>query len=204
MAASVYYGDNSSSAALMYEPISRDLNDWILETNHRVLSSLSSRARSFFDRSARYRERIGFDRAVSMREQVSRGFNKLYVDNNFRYLGELLDFQLAKPRMRRYLLAEPELRRLYRDKRLSGWENEVSDDPSIPVDEIPEYLHTIQGVLIDDKDTTVYNELLDLYQEKEPMSLSETVDVMLSWERMKAIIKYDRLDPSSPYGASMD
>lgn len=205
MAANIYFGSNASSAALMYEPISRDLGDWLSESSSRVLSQLSDRARDFFDRSSRYRERIGFDRAMAMRDQIKRTAQRLINDeDDLRFLTDLLDFQLAKPKMRRYLMADPEIRQMYREKRLSGWENAVEDDPTLPVNEVPEYQHLMQGVIVGEKYSYISNELLGLYEEHEPLTISDRADVMLSWDRMKAIIKYDKLDPTSAYGATLD
>ena len=202
--ASIYYGDNASSAALMYEPISRDLGEWLYESGRNVLSRVSERARSFFDRSSKYRERTSFDQAMAMREQVHHATNLLFSDDDFRYLDDLIGVQIAKPKMRRYILANPSLRKMYREKRLSGWERTIDDDTSIPVDETPEYLHITNNVLIGNKFVTTSNDLLDIYEEKEPMTLSDKASVMMTWERIDNIIKFDKLDPTSPYGATLD
>ena len=202
--ASIYYGDNGSTAALMYEPISRDLGDWLYESGRDVLSRVSERAKSFFSRASRYRERTGFDQAMAMREQVHRATRHVLDDDDFRYLDDLLGIQLAKPKMRRYLMADPTLRQMYREKRLSGWDNTIDDDLSVPVNETPEYLHVTNNVLIGDKFTTTSNDLLDLYEEKESLTLTDKTEIMLTWDRAKAIIQLDKLAPTSPHGATLD
>lgn len=202
--AEVYFSGGSSSAALMYEPMSRELSDWIEDNNDRIYRRLSDRARAFFDTASRFRERISWSRASSIREQADSALNAIYIEDDFRLLDDLIQIQTAKSRMRRYIMASPMVRTLYRNKRLSGWDQSVHDDPAIPVTQTAEYRHATNGVLVDDSVHRYYDYEMEIYNEYEPMTVSEKADILLTWETVESIIKIDRLDPTSEYGATLD
>lgn len=200
--AQVIYGGTSS--ALVYEPMSDVLGDYISRANKRTMDMLGDFSRGFRDKAREISSRLRFDEILSIRDKADRLHQALYLEDDIRPLIGLDAILLAKPKMRRYLMAEPTVRQMYRDKKLSGWDNEVSDDISRDVHDIAEYKHAIHGMLNDDVVTEYYDLDTERLREDEPLSFRDQVDIAITWEQTRRIIDVDKLDPTSKWGATLD
>lgn len=202
--AGVIYGGSTAYSALISNPVAESVMDYVEEHNHLSLSRLSDIGRNFRDRIRGFRERSGFEEVSRIRERATRMMKSLFKEDDIRQLISLEDFQTSRRRMRRWTFADPELRQMYRDKRLSGWDRSIEDIASIKPEEHPDYLYVINGMEKDGLCVTHIDEFIDIVHDTEELSLFDKVEIMQTWENAKRIIVEQKYDPTSLWGAMVE
>lgn len=202
--ATVHYGNRVDISSMIYEPMSESLSELISDANRYVGDVLTDAGKRFRDATAAFRQRSSFSKIREMKDRSTRMLKNLFRRDEIYEIHELEDIQFALPKMRRYIMADPELRRLHREKRISGYGGIVEDNPAISVYQTPEYLQVTHGMLIDDTFKFHYNLELDQLEEISPLDFHEKCTILDTWERARAIVHYAGLDPTSEYDMTVD
>nr|DAN66572.1 MAG TPA: hypothetical protein [Caudoviricetes sp.] len=180
------------------------MGEFISSINENTLSKIGEIGRGFIERTADIYRRSGFDELVNLRDRMRRNKQRAVRDfDDIQAYASLDDFVMATPRMRRWIIANPSLRKRYRRKELSGWDNEVQDDLQFTPEEHPDYQYVTNGMLIDDKYTEYVNVFVENIRDTEELSFSERTDVVLTWDTAEKLIE-QRYDPTSKWGAMLE
>lgn len=202
--ASIYYGGESLASGLLFTPMTEGMGEFISSINENTLSKIGEIGRGFIERTADIYRRSGFDELVNLRDRMRRNKQRAVRDfDDIQAYASLDDFVMATPRMRRWIIANPSLRKRYRRKELSGWDNEVQDDLQFSPEEHPDYQYVTNGMLIDDKYTEYVNVFVENIRDTEELSFSERTDVVLTWDTAEKLIE-QRYDPTSKWGAMLE
>jgi len=109
----------------------------------------------------------------------------LFDSDTIRPLHTLEEFQHAKARMRRYVMANPELRSMFHKQRIEGYGSSYEDlEPDRIGANHYDYRRVMDGVVEIDESgdwssTTYFDELRDGDRD---LLLSEQVNISLTWE----------------------
>jgi len=93
--------------------------------------------------------------------------------------------------MRRYIMAEPEINRLYKLNRIEGFGGEfINNSPDAPISENGDYLSATSGMLTFDEDG---NGVIKTYvsTEDEVLTTAEKINIRESWDFVKMMINND-------------
>lgn len=202
--ASVYYGGDELASSLLYTPMSEGMSSYISSLNSRTLERIGEIGRGFMQRAVDIYKRSGFEDLVSLREHANRLRKQAIKDiDTIAPCTNLTDFVTATPRMRRWVIANPNLRKRYRQKQISGWDNEVVDDIQWKPEEHPDYLYVTNGMLIDDKIVEYIDFAVEQIEDVEQLHFGERCDILDSWDAAESIIQQG-YDPTSKWGALLE
>lgn len=202
--ASVYYGNDNVASGLIYTPMSEGLSRFISSANERALERLGDIGRRFADRAANLYRRSGFDTLVDLRDHVDRMRKRAVKDyDDIRVVESLEDIVEATPKMRRWMMANPMIRKGVREKTLSGWDNEVEDDLQFSPEEHPDYKYIVNGEILDDQFVEFIDSFVDEIRDTEKLTDGERFDIRLGWEFAEHALA-NKYDPTSKWGAMLE
>lgn len=206
--AGVIFGNESMFSSMTGTPMSTAFSKARSALNDRALSRLNDVGRAFREKTREFKSNSRFSDIEFMIDRTRRLRDKLFLEDNVRELTSLELMVEAKPRMRRWLLADPYMRKLYRERKLSGWDKSVilPDDIQLYPDEETnaDYRYVMDGVLNDTEFVEYIDMEVEALEEEEQLTQMDKFDIRLSWERARAYIMHDKKDPTSLWGGTLD
>lgn len=128
MAYLVTSGDDDVIHAMTHGIMSRDDLSFLRERIDNAVRTASGVAARYLDAARESIVKFDFgklrDNVDSMRER----FGRRWDEDRVKPITVLVDFQHAKPTMRRIIMAEPRTRQMYYDNRLDGYDGLYEDD----------------------------------------------------------------------------
>lgn len=161
----------------------------------------------------RFKESIRntYDRYVSGDAQrrikaARRQLKGMFSTNQYRYLRTIGDLQAPPKCMMGYLMAEPTIRRRYKEQRCDGYSGEFVDlYPNHDVKDNPLYRDVMNGIVVETEDgweaTSYAPEIFD--EDDVELQFDEQVDIINSWETMASAVLRGEEDPTSRYNGSL-
>ena len=153
-------------------------------------------------------DRFSGESAMRRAREISRRLGWMYQKDCIRPLTSLREFQSAQPIMQRWIMANPELREYHLRQECNGYEKTYVDiDPGRIGENHYDYRRVMNGVVqTDDEEKPFYSiylgdELLDGDRE---LDIVEKVDILASWNYLRAIIAEGVDDPNSIHGDHLD
>lgn len=157
-------------------------------------SSFLERSRSMFDQN--------FGSAAMARlESVRRNLRRAWDDDDIRPLLTIEAMQAAKPQMQRWIMANPFIRKLYKEGRVSGFGDSYVDHKKqgIGADHY-DYRVAMSGfATFNDEDgwtATTYGD--ELLEGDERPTFSEQIDIFQTWCEAEYHLLNDKRDITSP------
>lgn len=192
-------------AAMAYAPPDQETVDYCREGSRRFRDRLGERANEFY-RSVEETYRM-LDRSDVMRmaRAAGRRASSMWQRDAIRHLTTLGELQNPPERQRRWMMAEPETRRMYHRGQCSGYQGDYIDlDPSdVGVDHY-DYRRVTQGVIRQQGDQFIASTYIETLRDKEDeLDLDEQDDIMSSWAYLRHALMYGNDDPTSKYNASI-
>lgn len=207
----IEYGNSFEANSILYTPAAREVGDYISRINDRARSYLNDLGSRFVERVRETMTFVSADRVERLRERSRRAVQSIMDDDDIRLLTTREQIMMAKSRMRRYILSDVELNRAYRQHRISGWDNSVTFDETLINDTTAAYRYVTTGSVVETSDEDEYDyyvqyvdEGVDLLEEHDPLTIYEKQDIMATWERVKRIMQEEKIDPTSPWEATLD
>ena len=169
----------------------------------RSASAISSR---FIERATEYLGRFDLDNIRDGLNSMRDRFGKRHDVDRIRYLDNLSEIQQAKNVMRRWAMANPRARKLWRDGVISGYEGNFigSEDRSIGTD-LLDYRNVMQGAYVGTEDEDRFVTYVDLVEGVEEgydtLTFNERAVIRRTWELMDELLDEGLQDPTSTYKA---
>lgn len=114
--------------------------------------------------------------------------------------------QMARPQMQRYIMAQPDYRKLYHDNRADGYSDSYIDSaPGIIGQGHAEYEHVMGGRLTFTEDGFTVNHYSSAFKDEHTTHLS-VVDgnsVYMTWLALKDSLDQRDEDPGNPWGGRL-
>lgn len=205
----VVYGDGGFDA-LAYGEAHPNVARFIDEQAGRLNNAISDAGRQFMGYVGGLVDRVSNAEITQRIQALTSKAASMWDRDAICTLTTLFDFQQAKSKMRRWVMAEPTVRKLYHQQRVEGY-----DDGQNPqyIDVEPDrigtahydYRRATDGLVVFDDDgewsSTTYFE--ELREGDRDLTLSEQVHISLTWERLREHLDRASFDPTSLTNAAL-
>ncbi len=196
-------GDATSFSAALYGRPRQETVQFLQQQFDDPTRAMNFANSSFYERSRQVFEVKFSDEAMAKYDAVARSLNRMWDTDNIRELHTLEEFRNAKPRMQRWVMANPFIRTQFKQGRVAGYGESYIDhkQQGIGEDHYDYQLARSGFATFDDENgwtaTTYAVELLD---GDEAPTFSEQVDIDRTWARAEALLMFGSDDPTSPEG----
>lgn len=202
----IVQGDGAFNALAFGEP-AQGLGEFMSSASSGLSNILSESGRAFMTFSTNLAEKVTRRDRQERRQILAGKATGLWEHDIVRPLKTLDELQQCKSVMRRYMMANQKLRRLYHKQQISGYDDlYVDEEPGLVGDDHYDYRRVMNGVVrFDDPDcdwtaTTYFDEL---HEGDVELDLFQKVDIIESWEEAERYVDAFLNDPTSTSNAMM-
>ncbi len=135
-------------------------------------------------------------------KSISNQVSSIFKPDIVTYLSSLSQIQQAKPIMQRFIMAQPDLRRLYLNYEVDGYsESYVNVHGNLIGEQHPDYRLVMDGILQEVDDELFTEHYFEEQAEDDPVRLTafDQFDVIRSWDKLKILLAQSDEDPTSIY-----
>lgn len=210
--AQLLYGGNAAVQALLYGDVHPGTQRFFESQRASGFSRLTQTAKAFAEEAV---ERFGFmatERTKRLINDVRRAATWAWHGDYIRPLRTVDEIQLAGPKMIRYIMAEPVVRKMYQQQQLAGYDEYYQDSqPEALGEEHDDYRRVMDGIVVVDEPDAAGDALwhadhfADEYLEDDPpLDFQQQLDVLETWACVRGAIVERLRDPTSLYGATLE
>lgn len=204
-------GGNAAVQALLYGDVHPGTQRFFESRQESGFDRLREGARAFIQQA---QEKFGFMASDATRRairDVRKAANWAWHGDYVRPLRSIDDLQLASPVMRRYLMAEPTIRKLYQRQQISGYDGQYEDlQPGVLGEDHRDYRRVMNEIVVeeepDENETNFWaHQYMDvLVDDEPPLDPDEQFTVLECWNLAKRFMLEGKRDPTSLYNATLD
>lgn len=198
-------GDDTDFDALVYGQPHPNTLRFIEQNIRNVTQATSGVAREFFERSAQAFEYFHGHDAIRRARAVLTQVSAVFSPDIIMELKTVAQFQAAQSRMRRYIMADIEIRTMFNDQRIEGYDKRYFNmEPDSIGDTHRDYQRMNHGLVeVDEHGEAYYTLYYDFDEDEDEPELmhEEQLDIKASILRAKRIIAMGKDDPTSIWGA---
>lgn len=197
--------------ALMYGRPTHEMTTFLNRQFENMSQTLTEAGVRFYQQTQEVIEQATNDYASRMVRAAGRAISNFWLQDRIQTLTEIGQLQHAPPVMQRWIMAEPELRRMYQDQRVEGYSDSYIDlQPGVVGPAHVDYRAVTNGVIFLDQEpdeeghightaTTYLNGLLPDHD----LSLAEQMDIQATWKAVRSRIATGGEDPTSRFNADI-
>lgn len=184
--------------------MSRGEHRRMLERAESFLGRTTGRAKEYADRALDRFRSIDFDSLRDGVDAVRERISKRWQDDRISVAGKLLDLQLAKPKMRRWLMADERTRNLWLNDQISGYNSDfIGKDDRVSGFDHGDWRMATQGMNVGGDEEDAYQTHFDVLDMEEAghddvLTFTERCKIWDSWDRMHEHLNLNTQDPTSP------
>ena len=164
-------------------------------------------ASDFIERSKSVFKNTYSSRAVELARAAVNKAGSLFSPDIIKELVTMTDFQMAKPKMRRYLMANPFVREMWQDNKCEGYGGDYIDhEPGTLGENHYDYRRVVDGIVrTDDKSEDYFanHYFEELRADDEPLTVGEQLDIYDSWPTMNHFMRLAQKDPTSSWNCDL-
>lgn len=198
-------GDDSDFDALVYGQPHPNTLRFIEQNIRHVTETTTGIAQEFFQRSAQAFEYFHGHEAMRRARAVLTQVSAVFSPDIVMALDSVAQFQSAQARMRRYIMADVEIRTMFNDQRIEGYDKRYFNaEPESIGFTHRDYQRVNNGLVeVDEHGEASYTLYFDFNEDEDEPELTheEQLDVKTSQLRAKRIIAMGKDDPTSIWGA---
>jgi len=201
----IVYGDGGFDA-LAYGETHPNVTRFIDEQAGRLGNSVTTAARGFMNYVGDLVDRVSKSETSQRIQALATKAGTLFDTDTVRPLTSLPEFQHAKSQMRRWTMANPELRKLYHEQRVEGYQGLYVDiEPDRIGENHYDYRRAKDGLVEVDEsgDWHSVTYMDELSEDDRDLTLSEQVNIALTWEMAEYHLARKCGDPTSPQNAPL-
>lgn len=210
--AQILHGGNAAVQALIYGDVHPGTQRFFESQRASGFSRLTQTAKAFAEEAV---NRFGFmatERTKRLIGEVRRAASWAWHGDYIRPLRTVDELQLAGPKMMRYVMAEPTVRKLYQQQQLAGYDEHYEDaQPNAIGEDHDDYRRVMDGIVVVDEPNAKGEELwhVDNYcdeflDDDPPLDFSQQLDILETWACVRGAIAERLRDPTSLYGATLE
>lgn len=191
--------------ASTYGMVTREDMSFLQRLNESIepFRDMSSR---YLRRSAEIFDKFDFEGIRNKLKTVSRRWGDRFGSDEITLLTSIKDLQGARPRMRKYAMAMPRLRKLYLQGRVEGFGELFEMEDRIEDTRLyKEYREVMNGSFVGNDEVDEYVTHLDVLDENgfEELSAIEKVIIRQGWAAISEWLDENDEDPTSMTGAKL-
>lgn len=170
-----------------------------------ITPTLQHAGQQFVQQAQSWFEQLNGSAALRAMKSAGRAIKSLWQLDEVRPLTELAQLQFASPTMQRWVMAEPTIRKLYHQGAVDGYSDTYVDAYPKDIGETHyDYRRVMDGiVVVNDEDHphewTATTYIDEMYEDEQPLTLEEQMDILDTWDFMRAHLKHSKEDPTSIY-----
>lgn len=210
--AQILHGGNAAVQALLYGDVHPGTQRFFESQQASGFSRLTQTAKAFVEEAL---PRFGFmatERTKRLIGDVRRAASWAWQGDYIRPLRTVDELQLATPKMMRYVMAEPTVRRMYQQQQLAGYdERYVDTQPDVLGEDHDDYRRVMDGIVVvdepDGKGEALWHadNFADEFLDDDPaLDFSQQLDILETWACVRGAIVERLRDPTSLYGATLE
>jgi len=203
---SVGYGDSQDFNALVYGERHPGTIQFLENQVTNFSQSLNEAGKSFFSNARSVFEQFNSETAMRLARAAVRKASSLFQKDEIRDIWDLGELQQAPLRMQRFIMAEPTVRQMYIDQRCDGYADTYVDmQPGAIGTEHYDFRRATNGMVMDDEENDWVCRQFhdDLVEGDRELDLEEKVDILNTWEAVRALMAAGREDPTSPFNSKL-
>lgn len=178
--ATVLFGGEEVVSHLSGGSASREFLNYLDELNAQAGRFISENASRFMERVSSLRARRETTEIRRMARAVQERLGHFWQEDCIRTLDRIEDVQNAPPKMQRWVIANPNVRRRVREGVLDGYsDNYVDNEPFLAPEKHSDYQHVMSGLWVDDHVIDYFLEPLE--EGKDTLDFDEKVMIRRSW-----------------------
>jgi hypothetical protein len=178
---------------------------WLQEKSQTLRSTLSETAQGFFDTARNMYSMISVSDAAQALRNLTSKLANVWSTNSIYATTTLAELQTAGPVMQRYIMAQPELRKMYLNQEVEGYGesyvNYHGDSLGVNHYDWRRVMDTI--VTVEDKHYSFTNYAERMADGEEPLTLHEKIDILKAWNSVQHYLDVADEDPTSTCGAKL-
>lgn len=167
--------------------------------------AISDAGREFMDKAWDTYQQVSGSEAMRRLRGAARQVASSWQRDIIRPLNTIADFQTAPNVMRRWMMAQPDIRKLYHQGRCDGYSDTYRDNqPGQIGEDHYDYRRVMNGIVEEDSDGFYFTEYLeDIYEGEKEFLAEEQFDIVNSWKQMAMLVAQGEDDPTSKWNAKL-
>ena len=180
-----------------------DMNtqSWLGDRSDALRATISTTAQSFFNQAASLYTMISSSDAVQALRNLTVKAENAWQSNTISYLNNLEQIQCAPLVMQRYLMAQPDVRKMYLNGEVSGYgesyENLHGDGVGV---QHYDWRRVMDGIATINDDSVQFTQYVEDTRDDAELTVFEKVDILRTWNVLQAELSAGEQDPTSPEG----
>lgn len=173
-------------------------------------ANLTEAGARFVESAREVYERISNSQALRLAKAAGRRIRGIWQSDEIRALRDIGELQQAPITMQRWVMAQPDLRKLYHSQRCDGYSDTYIDmHPGVRGESHYDYRRVMDGVVVfDDEEDPESNYRIkwyheDLLPEDNELSSEEKVDIIATWDFIAHSLISGKDDPTSRHNAEL-
>lgn len=169
------------------------------------VQAINDASQQFIQQANEAYERFASSDSMRLARAAVRMVGNAWEMDTIRPMHDIGEIQQAKPTMQRWVMALPDIRKLYHQQQCDGYGETYRDiDPGMSGEQQYDYRRVMDGfveVTDDGWEATQYFE--DLIEGDRDLLLEEQSDIMSTWSRVRQAIHERDEDPTSKWNATL-
>jgi hypothetical protein len=194
--------------ALMYPPAHpgtvQFLSNQVTNMVQNWGSGFTESAGRFVETAQRMYDSVYSENALRLARAAVRKVKHIFQTDEIRSLWEIGSIQNASVKMQRWIMADPIVRQAYYDQRISGYETYLDMEPGCVGKHQSDYRNVMNGMIVEDgEDLKMVQYFDELPEGEHALTHEDRVDIISTWDHIRALIEAGKEDPTSVFGSKM-
>lgn len=208
----VVHGGNIAFNAMMFGGPDPTLQAHFANQFNSGMDHLTDYGRQLFDQSKQMFERFNGDSAIRFIKAIGRAATNAWQSDSIRPLSEIGELQWAPPTMQRWIMAEPQTRKMFHEQRLDGFSHSYTDLYPEDIGKTHyDYQCATQGLMTfdetDEPDVPEWTATTYFHEPVEgdvQLTLADQVIIQDTWRWIRHHRQHGKEDWTDRYNASLD
>lgn len=199
--ANFFRGDDVSFDALIYGSGNRTADNFLQRLSSSFHNTVHEAAMPMFNSLVgTVFESVSVSKGLDSLRALGQKLNNVLNPNQVSILSTPMEMQLANAAMRRWVMACPEIRAAYSEGLIVGYddlyENHHSEDAG---NNHYDYRRVTNGIYMERPDGYGRYQYWEDVPDEDVLTFADQVDILVTWDNMKAHLFKGDVDPTSPY-----
>jgi hypothetical protein len=201
--ATVSFGDSDMLNTVSYGVRNHTIDDFMGQELQRASQTVIGFGQTFVQKAQEAFEAAVSSDAARLARAVTRQVNYMWQADTIRPLYGIDELQQAPPTMRKWIMAEPTIRKMYHEQQCDGYSEQYIDtEPGMIGEDHYHYRRVTDGVVFEDGDEMYSISYLDEEVPKEDdLLIEEQVEILQTWDSIRKAIEEGKEDPTSRWNA---
>ena len=208
MQVNIVRGGEETRLANMYIRPTQNALEFMQQSYQAIPQMLGNAGRALFETVQQTLKPLDYDLLARVGRSMLRQVQNMWTVDEIQPLTNIGMFQNPPSTMRRWIMAEPTVRRMYHTDMVEGYGSDYIDtEPGKVGVQHSDYRIVMNGVVTEDdigNDTYTNYYFGDVEQEAiSEMACHERADILTSWTRLRRILSEGLDDPTSKWNAAL-